>query len=63
MVHDAVIGVQVRDSKLVADREARAARGRTAHLEQELSFYQTQSASAMVRAEDICLQTLTGQPG
>lgn len=39
----------MRDSKLVADREARAARGRTAHLEQELSFYQAQSASAMVR--------------
>lgn len=40
--------MQVRESKLVADREARAARGRTAHLEQELSFYQAQSASAMV---------------
>lgn len=37
----------VRESKLVADREARSARGRTAHLEQELSFYQAQSASAM----------------
>lgn len=40
--------LQVRDSKLVADREARSARGQTAHLEQELSFYQAQSASAMV---------------
>ena len=43
-----LVWVQVRDSKLVADREARSARGQTAHLEQELSFYQAQSASAMV---------------
>jgi hypothetical protein len=46
--HVTPIWVQVRDSKLVADREARSARGQTAHLEQELSFYQAQSASAMV---------------
>jgi len=38
----------VRESKLVADREARSARERSAHLERELAFYQSQSASAMV---------------
>lgn len=39
----------VRGSKLVADREARAARTRADALHSELAFYQQQSASAMVR--------------
>lgn len=38
----------VRESKLVADREARSAGARSTHLERELAFYQSQSASAMV---------------